>query len=100
MRQCVVSRAVSIADDAVSSTSQYPNYNMTHETTIQYIHCHIYSAIDHLSLFIGLLCFATYVVLIHCFLLVCLEVEVYEQAEEECCVYNEQDAEKPRKITL
>ena len=67
---------------------------------MQYIHCHIYSATDHLSFFIELLCFATYVVLILCFLLVCLEVEFYEQAEEKCEVHNEQDAEKPRMITL
>ena len=38
--------------------------------------------------------------LIHCLLLVCLEVEFYEQAQEKCEVHNEQDAEKPRMITL
>jgi hypothetical protein len=38
--------------------------------------------------------------LIHCFLLVCLEIEVCEQAKEESRVRNEQDAEKPWKITL
>ena len=73
---------------------------MFQENTIQYIHCHIYSATDHVSIFIGRLCFATYVVLIHCFLLVCLDVEVYEQAEEESHVHDDEDAEKPRKITL
>jgi hypothetical protein len=36
----------------------------------------------------------------HCFLLVCLDIEVCEQAQEEGGVHTEQDAEEPRKITL
>jgi hypothetical protein len=38
--------------------------------------------------------------LIHCFLLVCLEIELCEQVQEESHVDNEEDAEKPRKIAL